>query len=62
MEKKVRVFDVENACYGVASAEEFKDNNLAVITVEFYKNKSQKDEEPKYKLVSIRGVRKSNLK
>lgn len=62
MENKVRVFDVENACYGVASAEEVKDNNLAIITVEFYKNKSKKDEMPKYELIHIRGVKRTNLK
>ncbi len=62
MEKKVRVFDVENACYGVASADEFKNNNLAVITVEFYTNKSERGDEPRYKLVNIRGVKKVNLK
>ena len=62
MEKKVRIFDVETACYGVASAEDFKNDKLAVITVEFYKNKSQKGEEPRYKLVNIRGVKRVNLK
>jgi hypothetical protein len=62
MEKKVRVFDLENACYGIALAEDFNNHKLAVIKVEFYKNKSQKDEEPRYKLVKIRDVKRVNLK
>ncbi len=62
MRDKVRVFDLENGRYGVASTEEVKDNNLAVITVEFYRNKSKKDEMPKYELVHIQGVKRSNLK
>jgi hypothetical protein len=62
MEKKVRVFDIENGRYGVALAEEFKNNNLAVITVEFYKDKSDKGDAPKYELVNIRGIKRTNLK
>jgi hypothetical protein len=63
MRDKVRVFDKGDARYGFASAEEFKDDNLATITVEFYRNKSSKKEDaPKYVLAEIKVINKSNLK
>lgn len=63
MENKVRVFDIENACYGFASTEEVKDNTLATISVEFYKNKAhRKDDTPRYELIKIREVKRTNLK
>ena len=63
MENKVRVFDKERGAYGFASVEELKNNQLAVINVEFYVNKcSRREELPMYKLVKVREVRKSNLK
>lgn len=62
MGNKVRVFDIEKARYGFASTEEVKDNTLAVITVEFYKNKSPKGDVPNYELVKIREVKRTNLK
>jgi hypothetical protein len=63
MENKVRVFDKDNARYGFASVQEFNDDDLAAIKVEFYRNKSsRKGDVPKYELATIQVIKKSNLK
>lgn len=63
MENKIRVFDTDRARYGFASVEELKDDNLAVINVEFYRNKASKKDDPAdYELASIKVVKRIHLK
>ena len=62
MSNKARVFVKEFGSYGVVSVEELRDNRLASVSVQFYRNKSTKEETPMYELSIIREVKKVNLK
>lgn len=62
MKKTKRVYAKEFGSYGVVSLDEFNNDKLATISVEFYKNRSLIKEAPDYKLASIEVINKINLK
>lgn len=63
MRNKTRVYDRNSGCYGTVLSQDFNDNELAEIVVEFYRDRStKKGETPRYELYDIRVVKKSNLK
>ena len=63
MRNKVRVYDRDSGCYGSVLLQDFKDDKLAEIVVEFHRDRStKKGETPRYEVYDIRMVKKSNLK
>jgi hypothetical protein len=63
MRNKTRVYDRDSGCYGTVLLQDFKDDKLAEIVVEFHRDRStKKGDTPRYELFDIRVVKKSNLK